>query len=80
VIGIHDEQYGQRLKAFVVLRPRVEMTAVELFEWLRSRVARYQMPKEILFVDRLPYTPLGKKDNKLLGAAKKWDNQNEEWY
>jgi len=70
VIGIHDEQYGQRLKAFVVLRPRVEMAAEELFDWLRSRLARYQMPKEILFVDRLPYTPLGKKDKKLLGAAK----------
>ncbi|HZG16997.1 MAG TPA: AMP-binding protein [Candidatus Bathyarchaeia archaeon] len=71
VIGIHDEQYGQRLKAFVVLDPHVKMTAEELFEWLRSRLARYQMPKEIIFVDQLPYTSLGKKDKKLLEEAKK---------
>ncbi|NOV01494.1 AMP-binding protein [Paenibacillus sp. LMG 31457] len=66
VIGIHDEHFGQRLKAFVLLAPHVETTREELFEWLRSRLARFQLPKEIIFVDHLPYTPLGKLDKKLL--------------
>jgi acyl-CoA synthetase (AMP-forming)/AMP-acid ligase II len=66
VIGIRDEHFGQRLKAFVLLAPHAETTKEELFEWLRPRLARYQLPKEISFVDHLPYTPLGKLDKKLL--------------
>lgn len=66
VIGISDEYFGQRLKAFVLLAPQAEITQEELMAWLRARLARFQMPKEIGFVDRLPYTPLGKLDKKLL--------------
>lgn len=66
VIGIRDEHFGQRLKAFVLLAPYADTTREELFEWLRSRLARFQLPKEIIFVDHLPYTPLGKLDKKLL--------------
>ncbi|MDF2647775.1 MAG: acyl-CoA synthetase (AMP-forming)/AMP-acid ligase [Paenibacillus sp.] len=66
VIGIRDEHFGQRLKAFVLLTPNADTTRDELFEWLRSRLARFQLPKEIIFVDHLPYTPLGKLDKKLL--------------
>ncbi|MDQ0899012.1 MULTISPECIES: AMP-binding protein [unclassified Paenibacillus] len=66
VIGIRDEHFGQRLKAFVLLAPYNDTTREELFEWLRSRLARFQLPKEIIFVDHLPYTPLGKLDKKLL--------------
>lgn len=66
VIGIRDEHFGQRLKAFVLLAPYADTTREELFEWLRPRLARFQLPKEIIFVDHLPYTPLGKLDKKLL--------------
>ena len=66
VIGISDEHFGQRLKAFVLLAPHAEATQDELLEWLRARLARFQLPKEISFVDHLPYTPLGKLDKKVL--------------
>lgn len=66
VIGIADEHFGQRLKAYVVLAPCAELTVEELIDWLRTRLARFQMPKEILFVDHLPYTNLGKLDRKAL--------------
>lgn len=66
VIGIRDEHFGQRLKAFIILAPHAETTREELFEWLRSRLSRFQLPKEIIFVEHLPYTPLGKLDKKLL--------------
>lgn len=66
VIGIRDEHFGQRLKAFVLLAPYAETTKEELVEWLHPRLARFQLPKEIIFVDHLPYTPLGKLDKKLL--------------
>lgn len=66
VIGIRDEHFGQRLKAFVCLAPHAETSKDELLGWLRARLARYQMPREIVFVDRLPYTSLGKRDKKQL--------------
>ncbi|WP_205683806.1 AMP-binding protein [Brevibacillus migulae] len=69
VIGVPDEHYGQRLKAFVVLVPDTDTTRGELVQWLHAQLARYQMPKEIIFVDRLPYTSLGKKDKKLLSRS-----------
>lgn len=66
VIGISDESFGQRLKAFVLLAKDANITKEELFEWLRSKVARFQLPKDIVFVDNMPYTPLGKLDKKQL--------------
>ncbi|WEK54094.1 MAG: AMP-binding protein [Candidatus Cohnella colombiensis] len=66
VIGMSDEQFGQRLKAFVQIALYKELTHEELIAWLRPRLARYQLPKEISFVDLLPYTPLGKLDKKQL--------------
>ncbi|MGO4495671.1 AMP-binding protein [Paenibacillus sp. 2RAB27] len=66
VIGVADEHFGQRLKAWVQLVPGADTTKEELLDWLRARVARFQLPKEISFVEHLPYTPLGKLDKKAL--------------
>ena len=66
VIGISDEIFGYRLKAFVLPVKNAHITKEELLQWLRSRVARFQMPKDIAFVDNMPYTPLGKPDKKQL--------------
>ncbi|MFT4413928.1 AMP-binding protein [Fredinandcohnia humi] len=66
VIGIQDEEFGQRLKAFVQLVKHTYLHEEELYGWLRPRIARYQVPKEIVFVESLPYTPLGKLDKKKL--------------
>ena len=64
VIGIADEIFGQRLKAIVQLHPDETLQEEQLLDWLRSRVARYQMPKEIVFVDHLSYTSVGKLNRK----------------
>lgn len=66
VIGISDEEFGQRLKAFVKLTENTTLTKEELHEWLRPRVARFQVPKDIVFVQLMPYTPIGKLDKKQL--------------
>lgn len=67
IIGISDEKYGQTLKAFVQSSKNVEMLTKEaLVDWLRPRVARFQLPKDIVFVNNLPYTSLGKLDKKQL--------------
>ncbi|WP_020620363.1 AMP-binding protein [Paenibacillus daejeonensis] len=66
VIGVADEQFGQRLKAYVQADAGAGLTAAELLDWLRPRVARYQMPREIAFLRQMPYTHLGKQDKKQL--------------
>ncbi|MGN7471088.1 AMP-binding protein [Brevibacillus sp. SAFN-007a] len=66
VVGIPDEAFGQRLKAFVQPASHAGLTEEALLGWLRPRVARYQLPKAIVFVDRIAYTDLGKPDRKRL--------------
>jgi len=66
VIGIRDELFGQRLKAYVLPVKNAGLTEEELLEWLHSNAARFQIPKCITFVDKLPYTAVGKLDRKQL--------------
>ena len=66
VIGIRDEDFGSRLKAFVHPVMNAELSHEELFAWLRPRVARFQVPKEIVFIENMPYTSVGKRDKKQL--------------
>lgn len=63
VIGMEDKEYGERLKAFVKTKG---LTKQDIRIWLKSKLARYQMPKEIVIVNEIPYTPLGKPDKKRL--------------
>jgi acyl-CoA synthetase (AMP-forming)/AMP-acid ligase II len=61
VIGVDDEQFGQRLKAFVVPRGDGDKpNPDELKAHVRSQLAAYKVPKEIVFVDELPRNPTGK--------------------
>lgn len=66
IIGVNDEKYGQTLKAFVQSVNNERLTKEALIEWLRPKVARFQLPKDIVFVHHLPYTSLGKLDKKQL--------------
>ncbi|WP_442600177.1 AMP-binding protein [Neobacillus sp. D3-1R] len=66
VIGVNDELFGQRLVAFVTLVNNSKLSKAELFEWLQQRVARFQVPKDIIFMEQMPYTSLGKLNKKLL--------------
>jgi fatty-acyl-CoA synthase len=59
-IGVADEEYGQRLKAFVVLRPGVAPDAERLQAHVRDQLARFKVPREIVFLDDLPRTATGK--------------------
>jgi len=66
VVGIADAEFGQRLKAVVIRKRDTALDSSTLLEWLKPRVARYQIPAAIEFRDELPYTALGKVDKKLL--------------
>jgi len=60
VMGIDDEQYGQRLAAFVVLAPGASATADTLKQHVRDSLANYKVPREILVLDELPRSSTGK--------------------
>lgn len=66
VVGISDKEFGQRLRAVVVTKKGATLEQMTLIDWLKGRVARYQMPASIEFRDELPYTGLGKLDKKAL--------------
>ncbi len=66
VVGIPDQEFGQRLKAFVVPINESYITREELTHWLSTSTARYQMPRQIEFVSSIPSTALGKVDKKVL--------------
>ena len=71
VIGIPDVEFGQRLKAFVVLKEDSDLTEDLILKWLSDRVARYQIPAQIRIVDSLPISPTGKIDRNQLSCLEK---------
>jgi fatty-acyl-CoA synthase len=60
VIGVDDEKFGQRLKAFVVVRDGKELTEDEAKDYVRDNLARYKSPREVVFIDELPRNHTGK--------------------
>lgn len=60
VIGVPDEEWGQRVGACVVLRPGAGVTEADLVEWCRERLASFKKPEVIRFFDELPKNPMGK--------------------
>jgi fatty-acyl-CoA synthase len=66
VVGVPDEDFGQRLAAFVVTKPGKSATEDELKSYVKASLARYKVPREIAFVDELPRTSTGKLRRKTL--------------
>jgi acyl-CoA synthetase (AMP-forming)/AMP-acid ligase II len=60
VIGVDDEEFGQRLKAFVVLNEDADLTDDEVKGYVKSNLARYKAPREVEFLDSLPRNATGK--------------------
>lgn len=63
VVGIPDDEMGERVKAFVQVRAGVEpddALAADLIATCRSRLAHYKCPREVAFVDELPRLDTGK--------------------
>ncbi|MGB0438152.1 MAG: AMP-binding protein [Mycobacterium sp.] len=68
VIGVEDAEFGQRLKAFVVLGEG-SITAKEIQEFVKDNLARYKAPREVVFLDDLPRNPSGKILKRELAAT-----------
>ena len=60
VVGVPDEKWGERPRAYVLLNPGATLTAEELIAYGRKMLAGYKIPRDIVFPDDLPRTSTGK--------------------
>lgn len=67
VVGIDDTDFGKRLAAFVVARKTV--TPDELRDHVRAKLARFKVPRDVVFLDSLPRTATGKIDRSALSVG-----------
>jgi acyl-CoA synthetase (AMP-forming)/AMP-acid ligase II len=67
VIAVADPDFGQALLAWVVPRPGITVDAKTLREWLRQRLDRFKLPREIKVATSIPRNALGKVDQRALG-------------
>ena len=68
VVGVADEEFGQRLAAYVVRSPGGKIKAKEVRAVVRAELARHKVPRDVVFVDELPRNPTGKLLRRQLGT------------
>jgi long-chain acyl-CoA synthetase len=66
VVGVPDERLGQSVKAFVRCKDNAHLEPEELMEFLRARIGKHELPREIEFRKALPKTMVGKLSKKEL--------------
>ena len=60
VVGVPDEQWGEAVKACVVLKPGAKASQGEIIEFMRSRIANFKCPRTVDFMEAIPRNPTGK--------------------
>lgn len=60
VIGVEDEEFGERLKAFVVPHNGEKLTEKALKDHVKAHLARFKVPRDVVFVPELPRNATGK--------------------
>ena len=59
-VGVADEQFGQRLAAYVVARAGASLSEDAVKEYVKENLARYKVPRDVVFLARLPRNAAGK--------------------
>jgi fatty-acyl-CoA synthase len=68
VVGVSDDRFGQRLKAFVVAREGSELDEEAVKAYVKANLARYKVPREVVFLEQLPRNATGKVLKRELAA------------
>lgn len=76
VIGVPDTKWGERPKAFVVLKTNSTVSDCDLTQFAREHIAAFKAPREIVFLPELPKTSTGKtRKNEL--RDREWHGERE---
>jgi fatty-acyl-CoA synthase len=59
-VGVADEQFGQRLSVFLVVRGGAELSEGDVKQYVRDKLAGYKVPRTVTFLGELPRNPTGK--------------------
>ena len=78
VFGVEDEEFGQRLKAVVVVRDGASLSEDDVKKHVKSNLAGYKVPRDVEFVDELPRTSTGKVLKRELKDGGDEDAEKEE--
>jgi fatty-acyl-CoA synthase len=76
-IGVDDEDYGKRLRAFVVLADGADVSEDDLKAYVKKNLARYKVPREIVFLDELPRNATGKVLKRVLAEDPEGDGADD---
>lgn len=68
LIGLPHHRWGEAVTAFVIPKAGVQLTEQQLLEFVRDKLAPFEMPKKIVFVDKFPETVGGKVQKHILRA------------
>jgi len=68
VVGMPDEHWGEVVVAFVAASPSADVSQPELLAFVKSRVASFKCPKQVVFMPALPKNPMGKIERGRLRA------------
>jgi fatty-acyl-CoA synthase len=60
VVGVDDSEFGKRLRAFIVSQPGAPQDAEEIKLHVKNNLARYKVPRDVVFIDELPHNATGK--------------------
>ncbi|MCX2981098.1 long-chain-fatty-acid--CoA ligase [Halieaceae bacterium IMCC14734] len=60
VIGVPNEKFGEALLAFAVLKPDCSLTADEMIDFCRDKIAGYKIPRQLEILQEMPRNPSGK--------------------
>ncbi|HEV3056398.1 MAG TPA: AMP-binding protein, partial [Solirubrobacteraceae bacterium] len=60
VIGVDDEEFHKRLAAYVVVKPGETLSEDDVREFVKQNLARFKVPRDVLFLEELPRNPSGK--------------------
>src|SRR5690606_6349358 len=57
VVGIPHEKWGEVPKAYIVVKNNEKLTAEEIIDFCRKKLAKFKVPKEVEFISQLPRNP-----------------------
>ena len=66
IIGVSDPDWGEKIVAYVVLKENAMMKEQDVIDYVAQKLASYKKPREVIFVDEIPYSPAGKQLKRVL--------------